>query len=187
MNLYRLERFDGIIFICGFMGTGKSTIGKGLAEKLDRHFIDLDKLIERNEGRTIKSIFENEGESYFRMKEWEYLLDLTKGFKGVIALGGGALHNQQVVDHLKLHGLIVFIDTPMEVIVDRVMRNKKRPIVLDKHGKIKSRETLFTELKSLYSTREALYEQAQVKIRTDGHGKKEAVVSELITKLSRHV
>lgn len=187
MNNYRLARFKDSIFMCGFMGTGKSKIGYELSKSLDFPFIDLDNYIEEQEGSTISEIFKEKGENYFREKEWEYLLKLTRSFKGVIALGGGALHNQRVVDHLKLHGLLVFIDTHMDIILRRVMRNKKRPILLDESGKLKSEETLFRELKTLYSSRKALYEQAQIKFENDESLDIKDKVQKVIEKIKRHV
>lgn len=187
MNDYRLARFKDSIFICGFMGTGKSTLGLELAKSLQFPFIDLDHYIEEKERSSIAEIFTEKGEPYFRALEWKYLLELTKDFKGVVSLGGGALQNQRVIDHLKLHGILVFIETPMDVILERVMRNKKRPIVLDKDGKLKSQETLFTDLKTLYSSREGLYKQAQVKFVTDKNSAKDEQVRKLIEKIKRHV
>jgi len=187
MNLYRLKKFAESFFIVGFMATGKSSIGKILAKELDRPFLDLDEYIAQKEGCSIKEIFTSRGEAYFRDREWRSLLEVTQNFRGVIALGGGALHNQQVVDHLKLFGLLVFLKTPMNVIVDRIERNKKRPIVLDEHGEIKSRETLFSELESLYLKREHLYNQAQIILESTGYESKEEQAAKLIEKLQRYV
>ena len=187
MNEYRLKKFDGSIYLSGFMATGKSAIGRIVANQLDKPFVDLDDTITQKEGSSIKKIFQNYGEPYFREKEWEYLLELTREFKGVVALGGGSLQNQRVVDHLKVHGILVFIKTPMEVIVERVMRNSKRPIVLNEEGKIKSRETLFTELKALYSSRLEYYEQAQVILESNGYETKKGQAHTLIDKLTRYV
>lgn len=187
MNEYRIKKFDGSIYLTGFMASGKSAIGRETAKNLEMPFVDLDSVIQRGEGKPIKRIFEEEGEPYFREKEWQYLLELTREFKGVVALGGGALHNQRVVDHLKVHGILVFVKAPMDVIVERVMRNTKRPIVLNAEGKIKSRETLFTELKALYSSRIEYYEQAQVTLEGDGDEPKERQALKLIEKLTRYV
>ncbi len=187
MNEYRLKRFQGSIFLTGFMASGKSTIGKLVAELIDRPFFDLDAVIEEKELKPIKEIFNDHGEEYFRKKELEYLTEISKSFKGVVALGGGALQNQRVIDHLKLFGLLVFIKTPIEVIVDRVTRNTSRPMVLDAQGKIKSREALFTELKSLYLSREGFYSQAQIIVESDGYRPKEEIAQILIEKLKRHV
>ncbi len=187
MNEHRLKKFDGSIFLTGFMATGKSAIGREMAKRMEKPFVDLDAVIKRGEGKSIKRIFKENGEPYFREMEWKYLLELTREFKGIVALGGGALHNQRVIDHLKVHGILVFIKTPMEVIVERVMRNTKRPIVLDEEGKIKSRETLFTELKALYSSRIEYYEQAQVTLESNGYESKEGQALKLIEKLTRYV
>ena len=187
MNDYRLSKFEDSIFLCGFMATGKSTIGRIISKKLNKPFKDLDRVITEKENSTVKELFELKGERYFREKEWEYLLDLTRNFKGVVALGGGALHNQMIVDHLKIHGLLVYIKTPLDIIVERVSRNTKRPIVLDIDGKIKSRETLFTDLNTLYSKRVDLYEQAQIILDSTGFEKKEEQAQNLIEKLKRYV
>lgn len=187
MNDYRLKRFQGSIFLTGFMASGKSTIGKVVAKSIDRPFIDLDSVIEEKEQKSIKEIFSTNGEKYFREKELEYLIEVSKNFTGVVSLGGGALQNQRVIDHLKLYGLLVFIKAPIEVIVDRVMKNSTRPIVLDEEGKIKPRETLLNELKSLYLSREGFYSQAQITVESNGFRPKEETAQILIEKLKRHV
>lgn len=187
MNDYRLRKFEDNIFLCGFMATGKSTIGRIISKKLNKSFKDLDKVIIEKEKKSIKEIFDEKGEVYFRDKEWEYLLELTRTFKGVVALGGGALQNQRIIDHLKLHGLLVYIKTPIDIIVERVLRNTKRPIVLDAQGKIKSKETLFTDLKALYSKRVNLYEQSQIILDSTGYETKEEQAQNLIEKLKRYV
>jgi shikimate kinase len=187
MSDYRLKKFKDSFYICGFMGTGKSAIGSLLAKELQLPFHDLDNYLELKEGRNIPEIFKEEGEQYFRNKEWDYLLDLTRSFKGIVALGGGALQNQHIVDHLKVHGLLIFIDTPMEIILDRIINNPKRPIVRNELGKIKSRDILKKELETLYSARIELYKQAEVKLSTSGKEEKELVVNRLIEKIKKHV
>ncbi|MDR9414868.1 MAG: shikimate kinase [Gracilimonas sp.] len=182
----RLKAFKGSIFICGFMASGKSTIGKKIAHNLEMPFYDLDQVIVENEGKSINQIFSEEGESYFRKKEWEYLLELTQNVKGVISLGGGALQNQRIVDHLKVYGILVFIETPLEQIVERVAANDKRPILWDENGKIKSKGTLFNELKALYLEREKYYKQAQLSVDTSTLSIAE-VVQLAVQKISRHV
>lgn len=187
MNDYRLKNFDGSIYLCGFMATGKSSVGKELARLLEKPYTDLDSKIEQQEGRPVKNIFEQKGEAYFRKKEWECLLDLTRTFRGVVSLGGGALHDQRVVDHLKVHGLLIYLKTSLDVIIDRVMRNKKRPIVLNEQGELKSRETLYAELKTLYSEREPLYEQAQITLHGNHNTQKKDQAVKLVEKIKRYV
>ncbi len=187
MNEHRLKKYVDSFYLCGFMATGKSSIGSILSKKLELPFQDLDRYLERKEGRSISDIFKDEGEPYFREKEREFLMDLSTSFKGILALGGGSLQNQNIVDHLKLHGLLIFIETPIDVIVKRVLRNKKRPIVLDKQGKIKSREVLLNELNMLYSNREKFYKQAQIQVKSDGFGTEEQLVDIIIDKIKKHV
>ncbi len=187
MNEHRLNRFEGSFYLSGFMGAGKSSIGRLLAKELGLEFRDLDEYLEQKEKTTIPEIFKTKGENYFRQKEWENLLDLTRTFKGVVALGGGALHNQHIIDHLKLNGLLIYIDVPMDVILTRVLNNPKRPIVRDEHGEIKSRETLKRELEALYSKRIEFYKQVEVKVITSGYENKNLVVKRLIDKIKKHV
>lgn len=183
----RLEHHDGSIYLCGFMASGKSTLGKALAEKLGWDFRDLDTVIEQKEGMAITEIFKEKGEDYFREKEREYLLFLTREFKGVVALGGGAIQDQRIADHLKVHGLLVFVDSPMEQIVERVYESDERPILYDEAGKIKSKETLFTELKTLYSGRIDLYKQAQITIKTSLFTSVQEMAEAAKDKILRHV
>lgn len=183
----KLNDFKGNIYISGFMASGKSTLGAYLAEKLQMKFMDLDRVIEKNENKSIKEIFENEGEKYFRKIEQEYLLELSKSFQGVIALGGGALQNQKVIDHLKSHGILIFLDTPLQESVERIYHSNERPILFTKDGKIKTKQALFEELKTLYSQRLNLYKQAQVSIKTHLFSTTEAIAEVAIKKLNQHV
>lgn len=187
MNTDQHGKFNGSIYLCGFMASGKSTLGQTLAEKMGWEFRDLDAVIEEGEGKSIKAIFADEGEAYFRELEREYLFDLTRTFKGVVSLGGGALHGQKVVDHLKLKGLLVFVDTPLHEIVERVHSGNERPILFDEDGEIKSKETLKEELKTLYSKRERLYKQAQITIKTAVFTSIEEMANEAIQTITRHV
>lgn len=187
MNGNKLAEYTGSIYLCGFMASGKSTLGNVLADALGWDFRDLDEVIEEKEGASVKEIFNKKGEEYFREKEWEYLLSLTRDFQGIVALGGGALQNQRIVDHLKVHGLLVFVDTPMELITERVYSSEERPIIFDESGKIKSKETLFTELKTLYSRRIDLYKQAQITIKTSLFSSVQEMAEAAKEKISRHV
>ncbi len=187
MNEYRLKKYQQSVFMVGFMASGKSTIGRLLAKKLERPFLDLDDYIVKKERKSIKQIFDDAGEAHFRELEWKAMLEVTRNFKGVVSLGGGALHNQRVLDHLKLFGLLVFLKTDLNVTVERVLRNKKRPIVLDELGELKSRETLFNELESLYLKRLDLYSQSHIIIESTGNENKDYQVDRVIEKLLRYV
>lgn len=115
------------IFLCGFMGCGKSTVGKILAKRLKCCCIDLDDYIEEQEGMTIPEIFEQKGEPYFREKETEALAAFGD-IGGVVATGGGALLSDKNGETAKKSGMAVFIDTDFNVCYDRIKDDPHRPI-----------------------------------------------------------
>lgn len=176
-----------LIFFCGFMGTGKTTIGQSVAKQLGRPFMDLDTAIEKQLGTSIRSAFKEKGENYFRKTEHAVLLDTIRNFQGIVALGGGALHNQHVVDHIKLNGLLIFIETPISVILERISDDPDRPLLLDENGKVKDRKTLQGELQQLYEQRLPLYEQAEIRIDSSKFPSVNLVVTKLIKKIQYHV
>ncbi|MFP8488022.1 shikimate kinase [Gracilimonas sp. Q87] len=183
----RVNSFDQSIYVTGFMASGKSTLAKALAAELQMKYKDLDEEIEKREGKSIQAIFDEMGEPYFREKEREYLIDLTYNFKGVVSLGGGALQDQMIVDHLKINGLLLCVKTPFAEIMERVKSSSERPILYDEEGKIKSDATLKTELKTLYYKRLNFYEQAQIKVDSSKYGSKNEMVKAATDKIKRHV
>ncbi|HEX6981983.1 MAG TPA: shikimate kinase [Balneolaceae bacterium] len=176
-----------LIFLCGFMGSGKSTIGQLLATELGIDFQDLDLKIEENAGKSIPDIFKDSGETGFRRIERETLLQVIRNSEGVVALGGGSLQDQQLVDHIKLNGLLVFIETPISVILERICKDESRPLLLDKEGKLKSREKLKDELISLYKNRLPFYEQADIRLVNDGQQTAQNIAEQLLKKIKTHV
>lgn len=118
---------DRAVYLCGFMGCGKSTVGKLLAQKLGKKYTDLDFYIVNQEGMKIPEIFEKYGEEYFRKAETAGLVKLAQG-GGVIATGGGALLSDENGRIAKEAGLVIFIDTPFEVCYNRIKGDKNRPI-----------------------------------------------------------
>ncbi|MDX1585898.1 MAG: shikimate kinase [Balneolaceae bacterium] len=125
-----ISKLPDRIFICGFMGAGKSTVGRKLAERLERTFLDLDDYIEHKADKSIPEIFEEGGEKAFRKIERRCILEIIRTFEGIVALGGGSLHNQHMLDHIKLNGLLVFIETPISVILSRIEEDANRPFLL---------------------------------------------------------
>jgi shikimate kinase len=175
------------IFIGGFMGAGKSTIGKALAQKLDRPFHDLDDYIEKQAGKCISLIFEEEGEQVFREKEKAALLDAIRNKNGIFALGGGTLQNQHIVDHIKVNGLLIFIDVPLDALLSRILDDKHRPLLLDKDGNIKPKSLLKNELQSLYEQRLPFYEQAEMTLDKTGNASANELAIRLVKKIKYHV
>lgn len=151
------------VFLCGFMGTGKSTLGKIVARLLEKPFIDLDDVIVRDARLPIPRIFHLYGESYFRKLEKEALDNVIERSNGIVALGGGTLQNQEMVDYIKENGILVFIETPLEELWPRLIRKKHRPMLHTKDGQMKDDETLKKDLSELYHKRLPLYEQAHIK------------------------
>jgi len=138
-------------------GSGKSTLGKQLAEKLNRNFFDLDAEIERMAGWVIPDIFEQVGEDYFRELENSVLLMLIRlNEPAVIATGGGAPCFYDNMDQMNSAGATIFIETPMDTIVERVKKEKStRPLVNQMED-----DTLAQDMDELYKKRLPQYEKA---------------------------
>jgi shikimate kinase len=181
------RKFNGSLFLCGFMGTGKTTIGQYLAEKLQADFIDLDQEIVKKEGKSIPDIFREGGEPAFRKAEWYRLKEMLPERTGIYALGGGTLQNQHVVDHIKLFGLLIFIETPFDILFERIRNDTSRPMLLDQDGNIKQDNELHSELLDIYHQRQPLYEQAQIKLQREQYASVEELSDDLIKRASRYV
>ncbi len=117
------------IILSGFMGCGKTTIGRIIARKLSLDFIDTDKLIEEKEGRIIREIFDTDGEGYFRDREHEICAELSNEDNMVIATGGGALTFDRNKEVLSKNGRIIFIDVDLDTIIKRIGNDSRRPLL----------------------------------------------------------
>ncbi|MCC8043033.1 MAG: shikimate kinase [Oscillospiraceae bacterium] len=117
------------IFLCGFMGCGKSTVGRRLAALMGCSFTDMDTYIEETEGMSIPDIFAQKGEPYFRDCESKAISELgAEG--GVIACGGGAMLREENSAVAKRFGEVIFIDVPFETCYERIAGDENRPIVM---------------------------------------------------------
>lgn len=118
-----------LVYLLGFMGCGKSTVGKLLATELGWPFIDLDTVIEAGQGLSIRAIFENSGEVFFRQLERAALIETSKSEPAVIALGGGTFAQQPNVDFIReTGGITVWLDCPAEVLWARCENMDHRPL-----------------------------------------------------------
>ena len=115
--------------MCGFMGCGKSYIGKLLAEEKGMPFVDLDSYIVEKEGRSIPEIFEQSGEEYFRQLEADCIRELEGGY--VVATGGGTLINENTARFANEQGITVFLDAEFEMCYDRIKNDSNRPLVVN--------------------------------------------------------
>ena len=155
------------LYLSGFMGAGKSRIGRELAAKTGRPFYDSDKWIEEREGKTVKEIFEQEGEPYFRKKEKEALRKLAAlDHPAIIALGGGVILDEENRSVLKESGITVYIKSSPQAIFERVRHSNKRPLLaVDEQDDFD--RALLERIRTLLTGREHLYRQADVIIDRD--------------------
>jgi shikimate kinase len=155
MNL-KLKKTPGI-YLIGFMGSGKSTIGRMLAEEIGWRFADLDDDIEAQQHKSIAEIFEASGEKEFRRIEHEAMVrrvrSVRHGTATVLSLGGGAFTRQENVQLLTENGVTIWIDTAFAVVKNRVAGCQFRPLAKDP-----------VKFEELYYARRVFYEKAEFKI-----------------------
>ncbi len=138
------------IILCGFMGAGKTVVGRELAKLMGFRFLDTDEMIEKKQGIAIKAIFAARGEEYFRELEHEVCREIASVKNCVVSTGGGALTYQRNVDAIKSGGAkVVFLDASFDVICERIGDSSSRPLFQDRE-----------QAKALYDERKAKYEAA---------------------------
>lgn len=161
------------VYLCGFMGCGKSHIGRMTAKLLGMKFIDLDRYIVNAQGLTIPEIFDKFGEPHFRVLEAKYIRELAEGC--VVATGGGALINDETAKYARENGVSVYINTAFELCYRRISGDKNRPLVV-KNTK--------EQLRELYETRAVIYKRNST-FMVNGNARDRIIVDE-ITKLVRY-
>tara|TARA_X000000368_G_scaffold402072_1_gene375614 strand:- start:307 stop:819 length:513 start_codon:yes stop_codon:yes gene_type:complete len=156
---------ENLVFL-GMMGSGKSSIGSIVSRRLNIDFIDVDQEIENKIGMTIKKIFENKGEKYFREIEELTTLKLLKKNKTVISLGGGAFLNNKIKKEILDNHISFWLNWDTRTLVNRIKDSQKRPVVF-KASK--------NELTDLIKKRSIVYSKAMYKIDCENHTKNEVV------------
>ena len=136
--------------LIGFMGSGKTTIGKHLAKALEMRFVDIDKMISAREKKTIPEIFAEKGERYFRDLEREIIAEESRENNIVISTGGGSIVDNENLKNLRNTAYIVYLDSSLECIYERVKNGRNRPL-------LNNVDDLFETIKKLHSDREWLY------------------------------
>ena len=146
------------IFLVGFMGAGKTTVGRALARQLGWDFFDLDVLIETQAGRSVSAIFADSGEPEFRRLEREALQSCGELVRTVIALGGGAYVPEENRTFLRLIGKTVWLDCPLEVCLRRIGGDRSRPLLGGDD-----------EMRALFEHRSSAYAQADFAVQAGNH------------------
>jgi shikimate kinase len=152
----------GRIFITGFMGSGKSTIGPLLASALGVRFIDLDTVIEEKEGMAIPRIFMEKGEPAFRALERRELLLLSAQNGIVVAAGGGALTDPVSLAIVQRSGVLVYLEVSVDVLVGRLRGISGRPMIAAEDGSLLPDGKLRDRITSLLRSRENAYRMADI-------------------------
>ncbi len=152
------------IFLTGFMGSGKSTVGVAVAPRLGWEFNDLDATVERLAGKTVEKIFEVHGEAVFRAWECEALRAVMP--QSVCAVGGGALTYVQNMAWALDHGLVVFLQASPEILGHRLAADpKRRPLLEGPDGRCLAGGALMDRIIDLLEKREPTYQQAHITIK----------------------
>jgi shikimate kinase len=164
----QIHRHPANLALIGFMGTGKTSVGRHVAEHFGFEFLDTDELIQARTGRTIADIFAKDGEPAFRALEQQTLRELSTREKTVIATGGGLPTHAENLAALKTFALVVCLWASPEKIWERVRNQSHRPLLHDADPQKKIRELL--------AAREPFYKQADVLINTDLRSVREAAL-----------
>jgi shikimate kinase len=155
-----LENKGNNLILIGFMGTGKTTVGKRVAQSLNFQFVDTDALIVEKEGKSIQAIFEEVGEAGFRKIETRVLSECCHHGEQVISTGGGVV-TQEVNHPILTHGgYVIWLKASPEVIYERVRRSQERPLLKTENPQ--------STIRNLLESRETFYEKcADLTILTD--------------------
>lgn len=160
------------IFLVGFMGCGKSTLGKKIATQIGWEFVDLDEYIEKKEGKSIPLIFKEQGESYFRKLETRCLKELLKFKSCVISCGGGTPCFNKNMDIITLAGASIYIKLSPTVLFNRLKLEKdQRPLIADMED-----SKMFFYIQKKLNERKIFYEKAEFIFSADSE-KDESIIS----------
>lgn len=156
------------VYLCGFMGCGKSHIGRLLAAELGRELVDLDKVIVDREGMSIPDIFAQFGEPHFRQLEAKYIRELSGGY--IVATGGGALINEHTAEFARQSGMSVYINTPFEVCYERIKNDANRPLVVNNTPE---------QLRRIYDARSEIYRRNSM-FMVNGNARDSVICGEIV-------
>ena len=148
------------LVLIGFMGTGKTSVGKLLAARLGRPAVDIDAYIEDSQKKKISRIFEESGEAHFRTLEKKAVADVARSDGQVITTGGGVVLDPGNLQNLRSQGILIALTATPETIFRRVKNSRRRPLL--------SGGDMLSEIRRLHDARRPLYEAAEYTFDTDG-------------------
>lgn len=148
------------LYLVGFMGTGKTTVGRALAQQMHFQLLDSDAEIERQQGKPIPEIFATQGEPAFRAMEREFIEHGHPSEKCIVACGGGLVIQPGMLELLKTKGVIVCLHASVETILRRTQGSKHRPLL--------NVDDPLERIRTLYAQREPIYRRSGTVILTDG-------------------
>ncbi|HWA28719.1 MAG TPA: shikimate kinase [Lacunisphaera sp.] len=159
---------DTNLYLVGFMGTGKSTVGRQVARQIGFEFLDSDHEIERLQGKPVSQIFSEQGETKFRALEREFIERGHPPKKCVVSCGGGLIVPPGMLDLLRRRGVVICMHAPIETILQRTMHATHRPLLQVENPEQRLRE--------LYAQREEIYRRAGTMVLTDKRPLREIAV-----------
>lgn len=168
------------IYLIGFMAAGKTTVGKHLAQKLKRLFVDTDEIIERQSGEAITEIFSGRGEAYFREIESAVISDVSRQQSAVVALGGGAILEPKNWQVVQATGATVYLKWEVAVLVKRLMNDDDRPLVFGNDEADRKRRIL-----NLFEKRESLYQRACLTVACDESMAPDRIADQIINTIGK--
>jgi shikimate kinase len=181
-----VEKTHSLIFLTGFSGSGKSSIGPLLANSLGYDFIDIDSAIEKQAGKPITRIFADDGEAAFRELELAMIKTVAGRTDLVVSLGGGALENNPSFELVTDSGTLVYLKSDPKNLAKRLFHKKDRPLLRSSGTEKPDRDKLEQKINAILENREPRYQSASITVATD-QKRIGSTVEELTRKIERLV
>lgn len=175
-----------LIYLTGFMGSGKSTIGPILANTLGYKYLDVDRQIEQETGKSVTSIFKEDGERVFRSAEHALLGRVSGMEEIVVSLGGGTVAHEPNFRLIRSGGVMVYLRLSAEEATRRMKHKTDRPLLQDVNGNPLPEPVLEERVRELLAAREQFYNRADIIVATDQHNVGRTV-DEIVKKLRRFI
>lgn len=155
------------LYLVGFTGTGKSTVGRHAARELGFEFIDSDHAIEASHGKPVAQIFAEEGEAAFRELERKFIAEGHPARGCVVACGGGLIVPDGMLELVRSRGVVVCLHAPLATVLQRTTRTAHRPLLQGENRE--------ERLRTLFAAREAIYRRTDAMVLTEGRPMREIV------------